>query len=42
MKNFKLVTTVLGAVVGAILLMGGNNIGLFLILIAFIANLNTH
>ena len=42
MKNFKLVTTVLGAAVGAILLMGGNNMGLFLILIAFIANLNTH
>ena len=42
MKNFKLVTTVLGAAVGTILLMGGNNMGLFLILIAFIANLNTH
>ena len=42
MKNFNLAIAAIGAAVGPILLMGGNNMGLFLILIALIANLNTH
>ena len=42
MKNFNLVIAAIGAAAGAILLMGGNNMGLFLILIALIANLNTY
>ena len=42
MKNFNLAIAAIGAAAGAILLMGGNNMGLFLILIALIANLNTH
>tara|TARA_R100000030_G_scaffold60023_1_gene45256 strand:+ start:451 stop:600 length:150 start_codon:yes stop_codon:yes gene_type:complete len=42
MKNFNLAIAAIGAAAGAILLMGGNNMGLFLILIALIANLNTY
>ena len=42
MKNFKLAIATIGAAAGAILLMGGNNMGLFLLLIGLIANLNTH
>ena len=42
MKNINLAIAAIGAAAGAILLMGGNNMGLFLILIALIANLNTH
>ena len=42
MKNFNLAIATIGAAAGAILMMGGNNMGLFLLLIGLIANLNTY
>ena len=42
MKNFNLAIAAIGAAAGAFLLMGGNNMGIYLVLIALVANFNTY